>query len=244
MMIQGTSFSSQDNQEVILYSEKGNVSVFADNININGIIYAPNGMEHIKGKNVTINGMIVADRIHIDADNVIINENLELSLASNFVYYNEALQVYANGEFNSEDNAISLNWQSTFDEGTFDIFTSTDGISYVLLDSVTGVNTYAYPVGEATNDIYFKVKQTLNNGFSKESNYVKMVYNTEIGEYELEEVDTDGEGVIDTYEFFLETDKNNIDTDGDGLSDYAEVFLTGTDPLYKDSDENGVLDPD
>ena len=43
---------------------------------------------------------------------------------------------------------------------------------------------------------------------------------------------------------FLETDKNNVDTDGDDLTDYAEVFLTGTDPLYKDSDEDGILDCD
>ncbi len=37
---------------------------------------------------------------------------------------------------------------------------------------------------------------------------------------------------------------NNVDTDGDDLPDYFEVFLTGTDPLYKDSDEDGVLDCD
>jgi len=56
--------------------------------------------------------------------------------------------------------------------------------------------------------------------------------------------DTDGDGLADELENFLETDVNNKDTDGDGLSDYEEVYLTDTDPIMADSDEDGVLDPE
>ena len=56
--------------------------------------------------------------------------------------------------------------------------------------------------------------------------------------------DTDGDGLVDELEIFLETDMNKEDTDGDGLSDYEEVYITGTDPLMADSDEDGILDPE
>lgn len=54
--------------------------------------------------------------------------------------------------------------------------------------------------------------------------------------------DTDNDKLSGEIEDVLKTDKSNPDTDGDGLSDYEEYELIGTDPLKKDSDEDGVLD--
>lgn len=75
------------------------------------------------------------------------------------------------------------------------------------------------------------------------SNVVKMLADTDYG-YIAEQTDTDGEGLIDLYEHIYGSDKNAVDTDNDGLSDYIEVMIIGTDPLYVDSNENGVNDGD
>ena len=57
-----------------------------------------------------------------------------------------------------------------------------------------------------------------------------------------ETVDTDDDGLPDYLEEYFGTNKNKADTDKDGLSDYEEIFILGTDPLSKDTDNNGVHD--
>ena len=236
---------SQENEEVLLYSANGDIQVSAQDIEINGIIYAPNGTVQIGGTNVKINGMIIAKKIQIGANNkLIINQNIKLKNAPAFKYYNDELQIYSEAEYDDGNDTININWGSTFDEGRFEVYSSTDNKNFTLLGTVTDTNTYAYKTNSSKNDLYFKVKQTLNNGFAKESNTLKMVYDVYKCCYVLEATDTDGEKLNDTYEFFLETDMNYVDTDGDDLTDYEEFLLTGTDPLYKDSDEDGILDCD
>lgn len=56
--------------------------------------------------------------------------------------------------------------------------------------------------------------------------------------------DTDGDGLSDALEAYYGTDAANADTDGDGLTDYFEIKFSNTNPLVKDSDENGVNDCD
>jgi hypothetical protein len=48
------------------------------------------------------------------------------------------------------------------------------------------------------------------------------------------DIDTDGDGLLDSEEAALGTDPELADTDGDGLSDGAEVNTHGTDPLAVD----------
>lgn len=59
-----------------------------------------------------------------------------------------------------------------------------------------------------------------------------------------EGADTDGDGIPDPFEKWMETDPSKDDTDGDGLSDYDEIYKTGTDPTESDSDGDGVNDGD
>lgn len=55
-------------------------------------------------------------------------------------------------------------------------------------------------------------------------------------------IDSDGDGFNNYYEDILGTDKNLADTDGDGLSDFDEIIKTGTNPLKRDTDQNGISD--
>jgi outer membrane protein OmpA-like peptidoglycan-associated protein len=56
------------------------------------------------------------------------------------------------------------------------------------------------------------------------------------------EMDSDGDGLLDTQEAALGTDPFNPDTDGDGLSDGEEVNVHRTDPLNPDTDFDGLKD--
>lgn len=57
-----------------------------------------------------------------------------------------------------------------------------------------------------------------------------------------EELDSDGDGLVDNYEVYFMTDLNSADTDGDGISDYDEIYTIDTDPLKPDTDKNGKDD--
>src|SRR5215207_3144549 len=64
-----------------------------------------------------------------------------------------------------------------------------------------------------------------------------------VTETDLDNVDTDGDGVADSDEINVYgTDPYTWDTDGDGPSDGEELFVTGTDPLVWDTDGDGVSD--
>ncbi|MBO4864409.1 MAG: cellulose binding domain-containing protein [Eubacterium sp.] len=56
--------------------------------------------------------------------------------------------------------------------------------------------------------------------------------------------DSDNDGLCNYYELRIGTDSNDRDTDGDKLSDYEEYILLGTNPLLKDTDNNGIFDSD
>ena len=237
------TLNTPEDGEVNLYSPNGNISIYAGTVDLNGVIYAPNGIVQICASDIKLDGMIIAKEIQISAQDVVINQNLNLTLAPYIQYYNEALQIMAQGSYSNESQEFTVNWETTFEEGIFDIYTSTDNLNYSPIATVQDVDSHTFSIDNTVDSLYIKVIQTLDNGFSKESNVIRMAYDIENG-YVMADDDTDGEGLTDFYEYFLETDKNNIDTDGDGLSDYAEVYLTLTDPLYKDSNENGILDGD
>lgn len=54
--------------------------------------------------------------------------------------------------------------------------------------------------------------------------------------------DDDNDGLLNIHENYFGTNRKVADTDG--LSDYIEVLILGTDPLKKDSDDNGIYDGD
>ena len=56
------------------------------------------------------------------------------------------------------------------------------------------------------------------------------------------EVDSDGDGLPDYYEYIHNTDIYKADTDGDGLTDYQEINETATNPNMMDTNGDGIGD--
>ena len=59
-----------------------------------------------------------------------------------------------------------------------------------------------------------------------------------------ENQDSDNDLLLDNDEVYYMTDINNVDTDFDGISDYDEIFVIDTNPLIKDTNNNGIDDGD
>ena len=59
---------------------------------------------------------------------------------------------------------------------------------------------------------------------------------------QIDQGDSDGDGLNNYFESVLQTDANLADTDGDNLTDFDEFVLLGTDPLQADMDGNGITD--
>jgi len=70
-------------------------------------------------------------------------------------------------------------------------------------------------------------------------------YLMSLSDEELQERDSDGDGLSDYDEIYVHgTDPLEPDTDDDGLTDDEEVNTYGTDPLNEDSDDDGLSDGD
>lgn len=91
--------------------------------------------------------------------------------------------------------------------------------------------------GEASDVPYnYKVMSSKYDVNAEEEDEPKVVADTK--------TDTDGDGVPDYIEILFDMDVDKKDTDGDGLTDFAEVYETSTDPIYADSDGDGINDAD
>ena len=221
------ALNTAENSEMNLYVANGNIGIYVGDAVINGIIYAPNGTVQLCGSDIEVNGMIIAKEIQISAENFIINENPDLSLAAYVKDYNsQILAAYA--DYDLESKLFNVNLFSTIEGGTYSIYTSLDGEKYEL-NGTTDKKEYSFGIDENVPELYIKATQTFDNGFVLTSNIVKMIADEDYG-YVMEQTDTDGDGLIDLYEHIFGSDKNAEDTDGDGLSDYIEVMIIGTDP--------------
>lgn len=107
-----------------------------------------------------------------------------------------------------------------------------------------------YVIKNAGYNANIRKKEAVTIGFSGEEgtlldipeNIVIKSYN--LGDGESEDLDTDGDGLADSFEKEYGLDYRKADTDGDGLSDYQELYMTWTEPLLKDTDGNGISDAD
>lgn len=230
------------NESITLFSKNGNISLTGENIDLTGVLYAPNGKIQINADTFILNGLIVADSIELNTEKAMINQATALPATFDFCYYNDLMDVGLDSHYTTSPTDIPLTWNTQFPEGTFDFYVSTDDKNYSFVKTLTNTKSYTYKVSNQPQSLYFKLFETLNNGYKVESEIVHLVYNADLNGYILTSVDSDSDGLSDSREYFLHTDKYSKDTDGDGLNDNIEVYLTGTDPLYKDSDEDGIND--
>lgn len=102
------------------------------------------------------------------------------------------------------------------------------GCGLLVVISVTAMNAGAVPAPSIAGDI--------DGSGSLNALDVQLVVNALLGI----PIDSDGDGLCNTYEIRLGTDPRNVDTDGDGLNDWIEVY-SGGDPLNPISPDGGVL---
>lgn len=77
------------------------------------------------------------------------------------------LSLNADGEY--VDGKVDLAWQSTVNNGSYEILYSTDNAEYTTVGT-TKSNTYTYAVDKDTSgDVYFKIRQTAKDGRIAES---------------------------------------------------------------------------
>lgn len=149
-------------------------------------------------------------------------------------YTNEELIVTGDWEMDDEDSLKwKLNWTPINESKSYDIYRSYTGEEHdfeLISEKVKSDHYY-------TSDFVYDGEAYYYIAISDED----IQSNTIIADGTL---DSDGDGLIDTMEYTLETDPFDPDTDGDGLPDGYEKLILGTDPLKIDSSGNGISDAD
>ncbi len=226
----------------VIFSETGNININTSNTNFSGLIYAPYGDIVIDTDNLNLNNVvIIGQTITLDCPSV--NANYSTYMAELVGTESDIdVELYAMGEYNSETNSIDIEWYTNYADSSYEIWISDDNANYTSVGVVTDETTYQYPITEDFEKRYFKISLTTNYGEYIES--VPFVVTKTEGDYSVDFLDSDGDGLPDVYEITLGTDINNVDSDDDGLTDYQEVYITGTDPTKYDSVTEGVSDAD
>ena len=239
----------ENTQGSVICAETGDITINTDNVNLIGFVYAPNGCVNITAKNLNINSVIIiADTIIINCPNLNANYNAQLAEflgnESESAVNNDdtELEVVAYGDYDTENEAFTVYWNTTIPEGTFDILISDDEENYTSIGTVKDDDSYEFTFTESFDKKYIKVVETTKSGKIYEA-VPFVVICTENG-YDTKVLDSDEDGLPDIYELKIGTDINKIDTDEDGLTDYQEYVYINTDPLIYDSVIEGTSDAD
>jgi len=121
------------------------------------------------------------------------------------------------GGFTGAGNIDSAEAYLDAANGNFRLMTGSPGIN-------TGTTTFV------SNDI---------SGFARPTGAA-----FDMGAYEYQTTDTDGDGLTDAQEISAGTNASLADTDGDGYTDYYEINTSLTDPTMADTDSDLIADGD
>lgn len=257
----------KNTSEAVICSETGDIVITSTNVNFSGLIYAPYGDIIIDTDNLNLNNVIIIGQT-ITLDCPSINANYSRSMAELVGNKSESKEkpddttspddndksddidllslieplIAAFGTYDAETETIVVKWLSTCKSLTFDIMSSEDNDEFAVIDTITEMQSYQYPITETFDTKYFKVTCTEPDGTFVESP-VFFVQRSDSG-YTVEMIDSDNDGLFDVTELIIGTDPFSIDTDGDGLTDAEEFKKTYTDPTIYDSVVEGVSDAD
>ena len=233
---------------VVLYSENGDISIFGNNVSFTGLLYAPEGEVKIQAQHINLNNIIViADTITLETGNanIIYNQNMAeivgvTSGEETTEPDKEPTVLYLLGKYNEENHSIDMEWYTNATEADVMVWTSEDNVTYEQEATVTGETAYQYVIAEEFETKYFKTSVMDEQGEVVET-VPFVVVKSENG-YSLSALDSDGDGVADEYELLVGTDVNSPDTDGDTLTDYEELYISQTDATKFDSVTEGLSD--
>lgn len=209
------------NQDDVIATREGDISVDAVNVDLNGLVYAPNGTISIKAQNLNMNSIIiVADKIVIDCPNM--NANYNNTIGSGLTF----------------DDTIK--YTVTFD------LCGVETTEVAIQNVVAG--EYAIKPETPTNDNYTFIGWYLDKNLESYYDFDESPVNKDITLYagwydDNDTTDTDKDGFCNEYEKLIGTDVYSNDTDADGIFDYDELYYDlNTDPCNADTDGDGVYD--
>lgn len=228
------NFTIEDIWNAKLVSADANSYCIANDVTTTPI--AANETKTFGFKALKENG-VAAEIYNCTVNGVTISENFE---TLKFLEAGLALTAFA--QYNQEGNTIDIFWNTTVQNGKFEIFESDDNVKYNKITETSDFMFYSYNISEDFSEKYFIVRQITDDGRRVESDPI-LISNNGNG-YSIDFPDSDGDGIPDYFENDIGTDPQKDDTDDDGLTDYEEFYLTGTDPTVYDSVIQGISDAD
>ncbi|MBE5943604.1 MAG: VWA domain-containing protein, partial [Lachnospiraceae bacterium] len=140
-----------------------------------------------------------------------------------------------------ETDELGLFFSSEEEFAYYKVYESVDGGASELVGE-TDEETYTMSLSGDYTKKQIYVMGYKEDGSSAKSNSIYVEYID--GCFVVVLPDADGDGLEDVFEYIYGSDIHKVDSDGDTLDDYYEVVVSGTDPTMKDSDEDGISDPD
>lgn len=241
---------NDENSEIFIYSENGDIDLQGTDLTVNGIIYAPNGTVELNAKNLTLNGVIVAKNVEFNGTNLTLNEIKDKS--TSLIQFGPQLDIKGISEEYKENRLISLDITESFGIDDIDTdslvwtFTSEDykNSDCIKIDEKTSTNLKKNLI--ITKKGTYRVNIT---GKDKDGNEIKYYDIIEVRE-DIAPVasfwkssdkavrNADGNSVIELEDTSYSLDGDNIgsrvwsvffdsDNDGDFSDEKEEIFNAG-----------------
>ena len=155
-------------------------------------------------------------------------------------YYVDSEVSSLSGELVGYENVKEMNYKLVDNNGS-ELLSGTvfDYDGGVLPETAWTIEPFGLVLGY--NKLTFEL--ILKDGTSIEQSTSFMdVTGESMDRVQVDQGDSDTDGLNNYFETVLQTDVNSADTDGDNLTDFDEFVLFGTDPLSADMDGNGITD--
>lgn len=207
---------SESDDLVFIVSKEGNIEINSNDVDMKGVLYAPNGTITINSSKFNFEGKIIA---------------------KNVIYRGSLMKL-------TDIKSIPNQGEHTV---TFNL--NYDGENNILDRLKVKDGEYAIAPKDPERGDYLLLGWYKDKNYTEYFDFDSMKITEDITLYARwvnfnDEVDTDGDGLTDSLEEVIGTNKNKVDTDGDGLSDFIEIDVLGLDPLKADTDSNGINDGD